>query len=92
MAWSPANAAIQRPVGTLALASVVFVLGLFFVDRLPVDLLPPIEYPQIRVTVNYPGVAPEAMEQQVTRVLELSMAVQTRASSVNSAVDRHRAW
>jgi hypothetical protein len=29
-----------------------------------------IDYPQIRVTVNYPGVAPEVMEQQVTRVLE----------------------
>jgi hydrophobe/amphiphile efflux-1 (HAE1) family protein len=69
-----ASAAIRRPVGTLAIASVVFVLGLFFLDRLPVDLLPQITYPQIRVTVNYPGVAPEVMEEQVTRVLERNLA------------------
>ncbi|MFU8805716.1 MAG: hypothetical protein ACNA8W_18020, partial [Bradymonadaceae bacterium] len=42
---------IRRPVGVIALASVVFVLGLFFLDRLPVDLLPTINYPLIRVTV-----------------------------------------
>lgn len=66
--------AIRRPVGTLAIASVVFVLGLFFIERLPIDLLPSINYPQIRVTVNYPGVAPEVMEEQVTRVLEQNLA------------------
>ncbi len=90
MAWSPANAAIRRPVGTLALASVVFVLGLFFVDRLPVDLLPPIEYPQIRVTVNYPGVAPEVMEQQVTRVLEQNLAATEGLVTIDSRASQGR--
>ncbi len=69
-----ARVAINRPVGTLAIASVVFVLGLFFLLRLPIDLLPEIEYPQLRVTVNYPGVAPEVMEEQVTRVLERNLS------------------
>jgi CzcA family heavy metal efflux pump len=68
------HASIRRPVGTLAIASVVLVLGLFFVDRLPINLLPEIVYPTIRVTVNYPGVAPEVMEEQVTRVLERELA------------------
>ncbi|MCC5865342.1 MAG: efflux RND transporter permease subunit [Wenzhouxiangella sp.] len=68
------HASIRRPVGTLALASVVLVLGLFFVDRLPVNLLPEVEFPLVRVTVNYPGVAPEVMEEQVTRVLERNLA------------------
>src|SRR5690554_4956942 len=68
------HAAIRRPVGTLAIASVVLVLGLFFVDRLPIDLLPEVEFPLVRVTVNYPGVAPEVMEEQVTRVLERHLA------------------
>jgi CzcA family heavy metal efflux pump len=66
--------AIRRPVGTLAVASVVVVLGVFYLARLPLDLLPQIIYPQIRVNVNYPGVAPEVMEEQVTKVLETSMA------------------
>jgi multidrug efflux pump subunit AcrB len=82
-----AAAAIRRPVGTLALTSIVIVLGLFFLQRLPVDLLPEIAYPEVRVTVDYPGTAPEVMEQQVTRVVERNLAgteglvsLQSRAS------------
>lgn len=88
--------AIRRPVGTLAIASVVLVLGLFFVTRLPVDLLPRIEYPQITVTVNYPGAAPEVMEQQITRVLESNLAatenlirIDSRASEGRTNVNLH---
>jgi len=69
-----ASHAIRRPIGTLAITAVVIVLGVFFFDRLPVDLLPDINYPEIRVTVNYPGTAPEVMEQQITRVLETNLA------------------
>jgi multidrug efflux pump subunit AcrB len=69
-----ASHAIRRPIGTMAITAVVIVLGFFFFDRLPVDLLPEITYPQIRVTVNYPGTAPEVMEQQITRVLEANLA------------------
>lgn len=69
-----ASHAIRRPIGTMAITAVVIVLGFFFLDRLPVDLLPEINYPQIRVTVNYPGTAPEVMEQQITRVLEANLA------------------
>jgi len=82
--------AIARPVGTLALASVVFVLGLFFVERLPVDLLPNIEYPHIRVTVNYPGTAPEVMEEQVTRVLERNLAATENLNRIYSRASEGR--
>jgi Cu/Ag efflux pump CusA len=46
---------IRRPIGVLSVASVVIVLGLFYLQRLPVDLLPEIAYPEIRVNVNYPA-------------------------------------
>jgi len=69
-----ASHAIRRPIGTMAITAVVIVLGFFYLDRLPVDLLPEINYPEIRVTVNYPGTAPEVMEQQITRVLETNLA------------------
>ncbi|RUO31178.1 efflux RND transporter permease subunit [Aliidiomarina soli] len=91
-----ASLAIRRPIGTLSIASVIFVLGLFFVQRLPVDLLPHIEYPQITITVNYPGVAPEVMEEQVTRVVERNMAaaenlvlIDSRASEGRTNVNLH---
>ncbi|MCC5879211.1 MAG: efflux RND transporter permease subunit [Idiomarina sp.] len=85
-----ASTAIRRPIGTLAIASVIFVLGLFFVQRLPVDLLPHIEYPQITITVNYPGVAPEVMEEQVTRVIERNMAAAENLALIDSRASEGR--
>ena len=85
-----AHAAIRRPVGTLAIASVVLVLGLFFVQRLAVNLLPEVVYPLIRVTVNYPGVAPEVMEEQVTRVLERALAGTENLTRIHSRASEGR--
>jgi len=74
----------------MALASVVIVLGFFFVDRLPIDLLPDVTYPQIRVTVNYPGTAPEVMEQQITRVLERNLAATPNLAELTSRASEGR--
>ncbi len=84
------HASIRRPVGTLAISSVVLVLGLLFIDRLPVNLLPAIEYPSIGVTVNYPGVAPEVMEEQVTRVLERNLAATENLARISSRASEGR--
>lgn len=81
---------IRRPVGTLAIASVVVVLGLFFGGQLPIDLLPHIVYPQVRVVVRYPGVAPEVMEEQVARVLETSLATTENLIRLETEVQEGR--
>ncbi|MCC5789993.1 MAG: efflux RND transporter permease subunit [Opitutales bacterium] len=85
-----ANLCIHHPIGTLAIASVVIVIGLFYIDRLPIDLLPPIEQPQIRVTANYPGTAPEIMEEQVTRVLERNLSATENLTSIDSRASQGR--
>lgn len=85
-----AGLAIRRPVGTLALASVVLVIGLYFLQRLPIDLLPAIDYPQIRVTVNYPGVSAEVLEEQVTRVLERNLADTENLRLISSRIEDSR--
>lgn len=85
-----AGLAISRPVGTLALASVVLVIGLYFLQRLPIDLLPAIDYPQIRVTVNQPGVSAEVLEEQVTRVLERNLADTENLRLISSRVEDSR--
>ena len=87
---------IRRPVGTLAITSVVVVLGAFYVGRLRLDLLPQIVYPQVRASVTYPGVAPEVMEEQVTKVLETALAptenvvrIETETAEGRSSLDLH---
>lgn len=69
-----ASWSIKRPVGTLMITSVVLVLGWMFVARLPLDLLPRIVYPQIRVGVNNPGVEPGVMEETIAKPLEAALA------------------
>jgi CzcA family heavy metal efflux pump len=85
------SGAISRPIGTLALWSVVIVLGGFYVSRLPLDLLPQIVYPQVRANVNYPGVAPEVMEEQVTKVLEAALATTENLVRLESETEEGRA-
>jgi CzcA family heavy metal efflux pump len=82
--------AIGRPIGTIALWSVVIVLGVFYISRLPLDLLPQIVYPQVRVNVNYPGVAPEVIEEQVTKVLETALATTENVVRLESESEEGR--
>ena len=66
--------AIVRPVGTVMIASVVLVLGLFFASGLPLDLLPSIIYPQVRAGVSNPGVEPEVLEETIAKPLERALS------------------
>jgi CzcA family heavy metal efflux pump len=61
---------IRQHIGTLMLTLAVIVLGVFFIIRLPVDLLPSITYPRIGVRIEVPGVSPEVAIDEVTRPLE----------------------
>ncbi|MGC1528881.1 MAG: efflux RND transporter permease subunit [Phormidesmis sp.] len=66
--------AIRQHIATLTLTVAVVVLGLFFVQQLPVDLLPSITYPRIGVRADAPGVSPEVAVDEITRPLEQALA------------------
>ena len=85
-----ASWSIRRPIGTLTLTSVVLVLGVLFVDRLPLDLLPRIVYPQIRVGVNNPGVEPGVMEETIAKPLEAALATTENLSRMETDVQEGR--
>lgn len=83
---------IRRHVGTLMLTLAVIVLGVFFVVKLPVDLLPSITYPRIGVRIQAPGISPEVAVDEVTKPLEEAFSAtegviqifsQTREGQVN---------
>ena len=82
--------AIRRPIGTVMLAAVVMVIGLFFLNRLPVDLLPGIVYPSVRASVSNSGVDPEVMEETVARRLESALAVTEGVTRIESEVQEGR--
>ena len=83
---------VRRPVSVLAITSVVVVLGILFSGRLAVDLMPQIDYPHIRVVVNYPGVTPEVIEEQVTRPLERNLSATENLVEIHGRASEGRSY
>src|SRR5512136_1123253 len=48
----------------------VFLMGLLGYTLLPVSALPPVDFPTIQVTAQYPGASPDVMVSSVTTPLE----------------------
>ena len=65
---------VERPVATTMIFLIIIVLGVISFRYLPVDLLPPVEYPQLSVNVEYPNVGPEEIEQIITMPIENTIA------------------
>lgn len=68
------NTSVKRPIATAMVYLIVIVLGITGFRFLPVDLLPPIEYPRLFVSVDYPNVGPEEIETIITDQLENALA------------------
>lgn len=75
---------IKRPIATAMVYLIVIVLGITGFRYLPVDLLPPIEYPRLSVSVNYPNVGPEEIETIITDQLENALSGVANLEEVTS--------
>ncbi len=61
---------IRRPVMTVVLTVSVILFGVLSYVRLPVDVLPVVDYPVIQVDVDYPGASPDTMANNIATPLE----------------------
>lgn len=75
---------IRRPVLTVMVTLIAVTLGLNAMGRLPVDLLPEINYPSVRINTQYPGAGPEEVERQITRMVENAVAPVSGAQGITS--------
>ena len=62
--------AVRRPVLVLVMIATLLVLGGISYGRLPVELMPNVQFPFVTVTVAYPGAGPEEVETLITKPLE----------------------
>jgi len=65
---------VKRPIGVAVLCVAVCVLGWIAVTRLPVDLLPEVDFPRINIVTTYEGVGPEEIENLLTRPIEQAVS------------------
>ena len=78
------NFTTDRPVAVLMvfLASVVF--GYFSLGQLPVTLMPEMSYPTLTVRTEYPGAAPEEVENDISRRIEEALGVVGGLNKISS--------
>lgn len=96
---SIAQFAVARPVAVTMRIAALVLLGAICLMRLPVDLLPDVTLPTVVVITQWPNVAPEEIEAQITRPVERAVSstpgmYQVTSSSVegNSMVRIQFRW
>ena len=77
--------AIQRPVTMFMISAVITLLGALSLTRLPVDLMPEFEQPQLNVRTSYPGVGPLEIEELITRPMEQAVSAVPGITRVESS-------
>ncbi|MEE8395153.1 MAG: efflux RND transporter permease subunit, partial [bacterium] len=82
--FSPFAHAIRRPVAVTMVALAVAVFGLVAYSRLPVALMPRFSHPTLTIRTEYPGSAPEEVEQFVTAPLEKALSIVSGLIEVRS--------
>lgn len=65
---------IHRRLATSAIVLALVVLGLYGLWRLPVDFLPNVTYPLIKVHIWWPGATPEEIDKSIADPIERQMA------------------
>lgn len=84
------NTSIKRPIATSMVYLIVIILGAVGFRYLPVDLLPPIEFPRLTVNVNYPNVGPQEIESIITNRVENAVAGIPNVEKITSNSDEGR--
>ncbi len=61
---------VERPVAVVMITIAIFVFGLIAYYKLPLTLLPDINYPTLTVRTAYPGASPEEVETEISILIE----------------------
>lgn len=72
---SPFHFSIRRPVSVTMIVITMTVFGILSYRLLSINMMPEISYPSLTVRTEYPGAAPEEVEDAVTRPIEQSLGV-----------------
>ncbi|MDR2772704.1 MAG: efflux RND transporter permease subunit [Elusimicrobiota bacterium] len=69
-----ASLSIKRPTFIFSVLAAFIIVGLILMSRMPVRMMPDVEYPYISVNISYSGAGPEEIESRISRVVENAMS------------------
>ena len=78
------NFTTDRPVAVLMVFVAAVVFGYFSLGQLPVTLMPEMSYPTLTVRTQYPGAAPEEVENDISRPIEEQLGVVSGLNEISS--------
>ncbi|MFP4040949.1 MAG: efflux RND transporter permease subunit, partial [Desulfosudaceae bacterium] len=77
--------AVRRRLATSAIVLALVVLGLYGLWRLPVDFLPDVTYPLVKVQIEWPGATPDEIDTDIADPVERLMATVDNLDSLESS-------
>lgn len=77
--------AVHRRLATSAIVTALVVLGLYGLWRLPVDYLPSMTYPLVRIQIKWPGATPEEIDVDIADPVERLMSTVDRLDYLESS-------
>lgn len=77
--------AVRRRLATSAIVLALVVLGLYGLWRLPVDYLPGITYPLVKIQIKWPGATPEEIDTDIADPVERLMSTVDRLDYLDSS-------
>ena len=75
---------VKKPLTVFVAVLAVLVLGVVAYLKMTPDLMPNMDFPYVIIVTTDPGASPEAIEADVTRPVEQSMATLNQIKSVTS--------
>ena len=84
------ESSVRKPVTTALIFVAVVILGIFSLNKLPVDLLPDIETNAIMVMTTYQGASAADIETNVSRPLENMLNTVTNLKNIWSSSRENR--
>ena len=82
---------VRRPILAIVMNLLIVIAGIAAVRGVEVRELPNVDQPVVTVSVNFPGAAPETMDNEVTRELEGAAARVSGVTAISSASEEGNA-
>ena len=75
---------VDRPVTTVMIFLGIALMGVISWSRIPQELFPSLEYPQITIVTNYEGAGPEEAEKLISKIVEETVGTVKNIKKVSS--------
>jgi len=76
--------AVKRPITTIMIFVGLMVMGVYSLNKLPIDFYPDIDFPAISVVTTYNGASAADIETNVSRVIEENLNTVSNLNTISS--------